>query len=46
MQPILTIDLTSKETRKFSVPEDWEQEYLGGASLAPRILFDIAIIWG
>jgi len=40
MQPILTIDLTNKEISKFSVPEDWEQDYLGAASLAPRILFD------
>lgn len=40
MQPILTIDLTSKETGKFFVPKDWEKDYLGAASLAPRILFE------
>ncbi len=40
MQPILKINLTTQETEDFLVPEDWEMDYLGGASLAARILYD------
>ncbi len=39
MQPILKIDLTSRQTEVFSIPRDWEEDYLGGASLAARILY-------
>lgn len=39
MQPILAIDLTSGKTSEFDVPADWERDYLGGASLAARILY-------
>ena len=39
MQPILTVDLTSSTTGSFEIPEQWEQEYLGGASLAARVLY-------
>ena len=38
MQPILTIDLTTQKIGSYSVPVEWEREYLGGASLGARIL--------
>ena len=38
--PILTVDLGKGETGQFTVPLDWKKEYLGGASLAARILYD------
>ncbi len=41
MQPILIVDLSTHETREFVVPEDWERDYLGAASLGARILFDL-----
>jgi aldehyde:ferredoxin oxidoreductase len=40
MQPILRIDLTKNIIDSFSVPSSWEFDYIGGASLAARILFD------
>jgi aldehyde:ferredoxin oxidoreductase len=40
MQPILTIDLTTGLIGSFVVPPAWEAEYLGGASLAARLLYD------
>jgi aldehyde:ferredoxin oxidoreductase len=40
MQPILKIDLSSSSTEKLDVPLDWGYAYLGGASLAARLLFD------
>ncbi|MDI6696481.1 MAG: aldehyde ferredoxin oxidoreductase family protein [Anaerolineales bacterium] len=40
MQPILKIDLTLGEVSRIQVPADWEQAYLGGASLAARLLYD------
>jgi aldehyde:ferredoxin oxidoreductase len=40
MQPILTIDLTTGSTGRYAVPSTWEAEYLGGASLAARLLYD------
>ena len=39
MQPILKIDLTTRETEEYHIPEKWEQDFLGGASLAARILY-------
>ncbi len=39
MQPILTVDLTSGKIGKFFVPKYWEKDYIGGASLAARILY-------
>jgi aldehyde:ferredoxin oxidoreductase len=39
MQPILTINLTTREMGQFSVPAEWERDYLGGASLAARLLY-------
>jgi aldehyde:ferredoxin oxidoreductase len=39
MQPILKIDLTTGQTEEYRIPEKWEKEFLGGASLAARILY-------
>lgn len=40
MQPILTIDLTTGRTGEYRIPESWERNFLGGASLAARILYE------
>ncbi|MBN2501545.1 MAG: aldehyde ferredoxin oxidoreductase family protein [Anaerolineales bacterium] len=40
MQPILTVNLTTGEIGEFAIPEDWQRDFLGGASLAARILYD------
>ncbi|HLE15333.1 MAG TPA: aldehyde ferredoxin oxidoreductase family protein, partial [Anaerolineales bacterium] len=40
MQPILTVDLSSGATNQFEIPQVWAEDYLGGASLAARILYD------
>ncbi|KAA3647963.1 MAG: aldehyde ferredoxin oxidoreductase [Chloroflexi bacterium] len=40
LQPILTVDLTAGEIGQFNVPAEWERDYLGGASLAARMLYD------
>ncbi len=40
MQPILKLDLTTRKTEIFHIPEKWERDFLGGASLAARILYD------
>ncbi|MCK6540356.1 MAG: hypothetical protein L6Q26_09880, partial [Anaerolineales bacterium] len=40
MQPILKIDLTTGETEEYSIPNHWERDFLGGASLAARILYE------
>jgi len=37
--PILKIDLTTRETENFIVPSEWERDFLGGASLAARLLY-------
>lgn len=39
MQPILKINLSTGETSEYIIPAEWEQDYLGGASLAARILY-------
>ncbi len=39
MQPILKIDLTSGQTEEYIIPTQWEKDFLGGASLAARILY-------
>jgi len=43
MQPILNIDLTTRNLSEFTIPDDWTHDYLGAASLATRILFDTLI---
>jgi aldehyde:ferredoxin oxidoreductase len=40
MQPILTVNLSTGEIGTFLVPAEWEQDYLGGASLGARLLYD------
>lgn len=40
MQPILRIDLSNNLIDSFAVPSSWEFDYIGGASLAARILYD------
>lgn len=40
MQPILKIDLTAGKTESYRIPEKWENDFLGGASLAARLLYD------
>ncbi|MBN1149394.1 MAG: aldehyde ferredoxin oxidoreductase family protein [Anaerolineales bacterium] len=40
MQPILKIDLTSQAIDSYSPPKEWEQDFLGGASLAARLLHE------
>jgi aldehyde:ferredoxin oxidoreductase len=39
LHPILTINLTTGETAEYQIPPEWERDYLGGASLAARILY-------
>ncbi|HSG42001.1 MAG TPA: aldehyde ferredoxin oxidoreductase family protein [Anaerolineales bacterium] len=39
MQPILKIDLSTGRTEKYQIPEKWQKNFLGGASLAARILY-------
>jgi len=40
MQKILKIDLSRRKTSSMVIPEEWEREYLGGASLAARLLYE------
>lgn len=39
MQPILKVDLSTRETSVYVIPIEWGRTYLGGASLAARILY-------
>jgi aldehyde:ferredoxin oxidoreductase len=39
LQPILKLNLTTGETTEYQIPPEWERDYLGGASLAARILY-------
>ena len=41
MQPILKIELTTGRTEEYRIPQNWEKDFLGGASLAARILYDV-----
>jgi aldehyde:ferredoxin oxidoreductase len=40
MQPILMVDLDKETIGGWKIPEAWEKDFLGGASLAARILYD------
>jgi len=40
MQPILKVDLTTGQTTHFDIPEEWEISFLGGSSLAARLLYE------
>ncbi len=39
MLPILKLNLTTSTTEEFIIPKDWERDFLGGASLAARMLY-------
>lgn len=39
MLPILKINLTTGATEEFIIPKEWERDFVGGASLAARILY-------
>jgi len=39
MQPILKINLTTGAIEGLVIPKEWERDFLGGASLAARILY-------
>lgn len=39
MQPLLKIDLSTGETEQLKIPDQLEREFLGGASLAARLLY-------
>jgi len=40
MQPILKVDLTTGKSEEYRIPESWEKDFIGGASLAARLLYD------
>jgi len=40
LQPILKINLTCGKTEPWLIPADWQKQYIGGASLGARILYD------
>ena len=40
MQPILKVDLTTGQVEEYVIPKKWEEDFLGGASLAARILYE------
>ena len=40
MLPILKLDLTTGTTATFTPSADWVRDYLGGASLAARLLYE------
>ncbi len=39
MQPILVINLSNGEIEEYTLPNVWREAYLGGASLAARLLY-------
>ncbi|MEJ2265586.1 MAG: aldehyde ferredoxin oxidoreductase family protein [Anaerolineales bacterium] len=40
MQPVLKIDLSGAGIEEFLIPAEWQTEFLGGASLAARMLYE------
>lgn len=40
MQPILKIDLSAGSIEVITIPDDWVRDFIGGASLGARILFE------
>lgn len=40
MQPLLKIDLTTGKAEEYAIPPEWENHFIGGASLAARLLYD------
>ncbi|MCD6402114.1 MAG: aldehyde ferredoxin oxidoreductase family protein [Anaerolineales bacterium] len=43
IQPVLTIDLTHRKISALTVPSKWSEDYLGGSSLAARILWEYLV---
>ena len=43
MQPILKVNLSTREIDKFVIPSQVEREYIGGASMAARLLYSYLI---
>lgn len=43
MQPILRVDLTTLSIEPFDIPHDWVHNYIGGSSLAARMLYDALV---
>lgn len=41
MQPVLRVNLTTQAIDTIEIPKEWVREYLGGSSLAARMLFDV-----
>lgn len=41
MQPILKVNLTTGRVEEYRIPAQWEQDFLGGASLGARLLYDV-----
>jgi aldehyde:ferredoxin oxidoreductase len=41
MQPILKVNLTTGQIEEYCIPARWEQDFLGGASLGARLLYDV-----
>ena len=39
MQPILRVNLSTGEFTDYLIPDNWQRDYLGGASLAARLLY-------
>jgi len=40
MQAILKIDLSTRQSESYIIPEQWVIDYIGGSALGARILFD------
>lgn len=40
MQPILKVNLTAGAFEDYNIPQAWQRDYLGAASLAARILYE------
>ena len=41
MQPIVKINLSNRSIETYHTPKAWENQFLGGASLAARLLYDL-----
>jgi len=39
MQPLLEINLSNGKSRVIEIPQQWQEEFLGGASLGARVLY-------
>jgi aldehyde:ferredoxin oxidoreductase len=41
LQPVLTIDLTTRKIGELQIPESWQRKYVGGATLGARLLYEL-----